>query len=114
MARKKQDALAELDAAILEMANDAYAAGAMDEAMHRQITMRQLGTEAAAAARPLTGEDIRALREEANMSQAVFARYLNMTPHYLSRLERGAQQPTGTTLALLNVIRRHGMEMVLG
>jgi putative transcriptional regulator len=47
------------------------------------------------------------------MSQAVFARHLNLTVGYVSQLERGAKQPTGATLALLNVIRRKGIEAVL-
>jgi putative transcriptional regulator len=30
----------------------------------------------------------------------------------VSRLERGAKQPTGATLALLNVIKRKGIEVM--
>ena len=43
----------------------------------------------------------------------MFARYLNVSLGYLSQLERGAKQPTGAALALLNVIRRKGMEAIL-
>jgi putative transcriptional regulator len=53
------------------------------------------------------------MREEANLSQAAFARYLNLTPGYISQLERGIKQPKGPALALLNVIRRKGVEVVL-
>jgi putative transcriptional regulator len=62
---------------------------------------------------PISGEDIRRLREEAHMSQAVFARYLNLTVGYVSQLERGAKRPTGPALVLLNVIRRKGIEAIL-
>jgi len=62
---------------------------------------------------PLTGDDIRAIREHARMSQAVFAQYLNLTVGYVSQLERGAKRPTGAALVLLNVIRRKGIEAIL-
>jgi putative transcriptional regulator len=61
----------------------------------------------------MTGKQIRAVRERAKMSQAVFARYLNLTAGYISLLERGTKQPTGPALALLNVIRRKGIEVIL-
>ncbi len=47
------------------------------------------------------------------MSQAVFARYLNVTTGYVSQLERGTKRPNGAALALLDVIRRKGIEVVL-
>ena len=49
---------------------------------------------------PLSGEEIRALREQAHMSQAVFARHLNLTVGYISQLERGAKHPTGPAPSL--------------
>ena len=61
----------------------------------------------------LSGEEIRALREKAHLSQAVFAHYLNLTVGYVSQLERGAKRPTGPALVLLNVIRRKGIEAIL-
>jgi putative transcriptional regulator len=47
------------------------------------------------------------------MSQAVFARYLNLSAGHISQLERGLKRPTGPALALLNVIRRKGIEAIL-
>jgi putative transcriptional regulator len=47
------------------------------------------------------------------MSQSVFAAVLNVTSGYLSQLERGEKRPTGAALAMLNVIRRKGIEAVL-
>lgn len=40
---------------------------------------------------PLKGEDIRALREKAHLSQTVLARYLNLTVGYVSQLECGTK-----------------------
>jgi putative transcriptional regulator len=98
---------------ILEMAEAQRGLGIMDAAMHEKITLRHLGDQAAATAEPMTAEDIRALRERAHVSQAVFARYLNITVGYVSQLERGVKRPTGPALVLLNVIRRKGIEAIL-
>jgi putative transcriptional regulator len=80
-----------------------------------KITMRVLArrTIPAATLTTLTPEDIRALRENARMSQAVFACILNVTPSYVAKLERGASRPTGPALALLSVIKRKGIEAIL-
>jgi putative transcriptional regulator len=64
-------------------------------------------------AKPISGEEVRKLRERANLSQAAFARFLNLSVGYVSQLERGAKQPKGPALALLNVIRRKGLEAIL-
>ena len=99
--------------AILETADDMRRIGVMDAATHAKITMRHLGDKADVLPEPISGGDIRKLREDAHMSQAVFARHLNLTTGYVSQLERGAKQPTGPALVLLNVIRRKGIEAIL-
>ena len=111
MAKKTQPS--RLTKALLEMADDARRAGVMDAATHAKITMRHLGDGPDVLAEPITGDDIRKLREDAHLSQAVFARYLNLTTGYVSQLERGAKRPTGPALVLLNVIRRKGIEAIL-
>ena len=103
---------ARLDAALLEMAQDMRGTLLSKETADK-ITMRVLGDKAPAKPAPLDPDEIRALREQAHMSQTVFACLLNITPGYLSQLERGAKRPTGPALALLHVIRRKGIEAVL-
>jgi putative transcriptional regulator len=97
-----------------ETADGMLKTGVIDNTTHRKITMRDLADDGAPLVEPLTGADIRSLRERAHMSQAVFARYLNLTVDHVSKLERGAKHPTGAALVLLNVIRRLGMQAVLG
>ena len=99
--------------ALLETAQDMHKAGILNDESYGKITMRHLGVKDRAEIEPLTGEDIRAIRERAHMSQAVFAHYLNVTVGYVSQLERGAKRPTGAALVLLNVIRRKGIEAIL-
>jgi len=98
---------------LLETARDMRKSGIMSKATHKKITMRHMGEAAPAVAATLTGPEIRALREAANLSQAVFARYLHLTTGYVSQLERGAKQPTGPALVLLDVIRRKGIGAIL-
>jgi putative transcriptional regulator len=100
-----------LTRALLETADDMREGGLLDKAAYEKITLRHLGAKETPQADPITGEQIRALREQAHMSQAVFARYLNLTVGYIS--ERGAKRPTGATLVLLNVIRRKGINAIL-
>ncbi len=111
MASKKHPS--RLTKALLETADDMRGVGVLDEAAHQKITLRHLGDQANAVTEPITAQEIRSMRERAQVSQAVFARYLNLTVGYVSQLERGAKRPTGPALALLNVIRRKGIEAIL-
>jgi len=107
---KKMSSLVE---SILENARDLRDAGLMDDEAYRQITVRYLGKEPLPTAKPISSRQIRNLRERANLSQAAFARTLNLSTGYISQLERGTKQPKGPALALLNVIRRKGFEAIL-
>jgi len=95
---------------LMEMADAQRRLGIMDEATHQKITARHLGSAALPTAAPITAAQVREIREQAHLSQAALARYLNMTAGYVSQLERGATQAKGPALALLNVIRRKGIE----
>jgi len=102
-----------LTEAILEMAGDLHVLGMMNDEEYKTITVRHLGEQAVPAEVPISGEEIRSLRESAHMSQAVFARHLNLTAGYISQIERGAKQPKGPALALLNVMKRKGVDVIL-
>jgi putative transcriptional regulator len=85
----------------------------VDNSAAAKITMRHIDKGQTAEVAPLSPEEIRAVRDRARMSQAVFARHLNVTTGYVSQLERGAKHPTGTALVLLHVIRRKGIETIM-
>jgi putative transcriptional regulator len=101
-----------IDEALLEMAQD-FHGSIVSDATADKITMRILGKKSfpAATHTALSPKEIRSLR--GNLSQAVFARVLNVTTGYVSQLERGAKRPTGAALALLSVIKRKGIEAIL-
>jgi putative transcriptional regulator len=99
---------------MLEAAQAMRVSGLIGNATHEKITMRHLGDELGdAPAVVLSGEEIREMREKANLSQAVFAHFLKVTVGYVSQLERGTKRPTGPTLVLLDVIRRKGFGEIL-
>ena len=98
---------------IVEMAEAQRRLGIMDETSYQKITVRHLGPDALPATEPITPAEVRAVREQARLSQAALARYLNMTTGYVSQLERVATQAKGPALVLLNVIRRKGIEALL-
>jgi putative transcriptional regulator len=110
MAKKTQSRLSR---EIVEMASDQHRAGIMDAATYQKITIRHLGENARKLSQPISGEEIRELRERANLSQAALASMMNLTVGYVSQLERGVKQPKGPSLAILNILRRKGLEAIL-
>jgi putative transcriptional regulator len=109
---KKSKTNRRLTEELLETAQDIRTSGIMSRAAHEKITKRHLGEAASPTVVP-SGKEIRAMREKAHLSQAVFAHYLNLTAGYVSQLERGAKRPTGPALVLLDVIRRKGIDAIL-
>lgn len=96
---------------LLATAKDMRDVGAMSKETYEKITLRHI--KGAPKMPPVTGAQIRLMRVRAKLSQGVFAGYLNVSTGYLSQLERGAKKPTGAALALLNVIKRKGIEAIL-
>jgi putative transcriptional regulator len=94
-------------ASIHETAEGLHAAGVM-----ARQTMRKFDAACLTPVRPLTPEEIRALREREGASQAVFARYLNVTTGLISQWERGEKHPQEASLKLLSLVVRHGLGTV--
>lgn len=61
----------------------------------------------------LSAGQIKALRESAHLSQAVFAAVLNTSLSTVQKWEIGEKRPSGPSLKLLNLIQRKGLEAVL-
>ena len=94
-------------ASIHETAEDLCYAGVMDK-----CTMRDFDDLCLTPVRPLSSEEIRSLRLRERASQAVFARYLNVTPGLVSQWERGEKHPQGASLKLLALVDRNGLSAV--
>lgn len=61
----------------------------------------------------LTPRQIKKLREDACVSQAVFAAILNTSVSAVQKWEIGDKKPSGPSLKLLSLIQRKGLEVVL-
>lgn len=59
---------------------------------------------------PLPPSAIKRLRETLQVSQVVFAKLLNTSVSTVQKWEVGDKRPSGPSLKLLNVVRRHGIE----
>lgn len=101
--KARSDALA----AVHETAAGLHRAGLVDRA-----TMREFDALCLTTVETLSPEDIRALREREQVSQPVFAHYLNVSKGLISQWERGEKRPDGPSLKLLNLVRSKGLEAI--
>jgi putative transcriptional regulator len=90
-----------------ETAEGLHVAGVMDKR-----TMREFDDLCLTPVRPLKPKEIRALRLREGASQAVFARYLNVTTGLVSQWERGEKHPQGPSLKLLALVAKNGLQAV--
>ncbi len=96
-----------LMASIHETAEGLHAAGLMNK-----LTMRKFDEMCLTPIPRLKPRQIRDLRLREGASQAVFARYLNVTTGLISLWERGQKRPQGTSLKLLALVVRNGLAAV--
>jgi putative transcriptional regulator len=75
-------------------------------------TLREFDELCLTAIKPLPPQKIRQLRLREGASQAVFARYLNVSTGLVSQWERGEKKPQGASLKLLNLVAEKGLEAV--
>ncbi len=102
--RPKRRILAEIH----ESARGLHGAGLISKRRMREFdALCQLDIE------DMPAEKIKALREEAHVSQAVFAAVLNTSVSTVQKWEVGDKRPSGPSLKLLNLIERKGLEALL-
>ncbi|SEH27785.1 helix-turn-helix domain-containing protein [Magnetospirillum fulvum] len=82
-------------------------AGLVDKA-----TMREFDALCLTPVEPMTPDEIRALREREQVSQPVFAHYLNVRKDAVSKWERGEKRPDGPSLKLLNLVKARGLASI--
>jgi putative transcriptional regulator len=94
------------------------------EAIHRPVSgMERVGAIGKATlgeydetrltrAPPIAPADIKRLREANNVSQPVFARYLNTSESTVEKWETGANKPSGAALKLLTLVQTHGLQIL--
>lgn len=94
-------------AAIHETMEALHTVGAIDKQ-----TMRDFDEACLTPIRPLKPDEIKAIREKEQVSQTVFANYLNVTSSLISKWERGEKRPSGASLKLLTLVEKNGLSSV--
>ena len=61
---------------------------------------------------PMAPAEIKQLREANNVSQRVFARYLNTSESTVQKWESGAKRPSPPLRKLLSVVQKHGLQVL--
>jgi putative transcriptional regulator len=74
--------------------------------------MRQFDESCLTPIHEFTPEEIQALREREQVSQTVFAHYLNVSKDSVSRWERGDKRPDGPSLKLLSLVEKKGLAAI--
>ncbi len=92
-------------ASVHETASDLHDANLLDKK-----TMSRFDSLCLAPVEQISPEGIRALRRRNRLSQAVFARYLNVSRSSVSQWERGEKSPSSTALKLLSILDRKGLD----
>ena len=82
--------------------------GAIDKA-----TMKRFDSACLTPVGVFPPEAIKRIRQTANMSQAIFAKALNVTTSLVSQWERGDKKPSGPSAKLLALADRKGIEAIL-
>ena len=93
--------------AVHETATGMFEAGVMD-----QITMREFDILCLPKIEKLEPQKIKAIRETAQVSQAVFAAVLNTSVSTVQKWEIGQKHPSGTALKLLHIVEKRGLEAI--
>ena len=94
---------------VYETANDLFSTGIMNmrrlqayEAIYQALQVPQY-----------TGEQVKALRSSLQVSQSVFAMYINTSTSTVRAWEAGKKNPGGPSCKLLDIISRKGIEILL-
>jgi putative transcriptional regulator len=77
-----------------------------------KATMREFDALCLTPVTPMAPEEIVALRKREQVSQPVFASYLNVRRDAVSKWERGEKRPDGPSLKLLNLVRSKGLRSI--
>jgi len=75
-------------------------------------TMRDFDVSCLTSIEKLSAKEIAKVRKNAGVSQAVFAKYLNVTVSLISQWERGEKEPRGPSLKLLTLVQKKGLESI--
>jgi putative transcriptional regulator len=95
-------------ATVHEVAEELHQQGIIDK-----VTMKDFDEGCLDTPPFLSPGEIKKIREATNLSQPVFARYLNVSKNLVSAWERGVKKPGGPALRLLSIVKRKGITAII-
>ena len=78
-----------------------------------KTTMREFDAFCLTRVEAMSGGEIQGMREREGVSQAVFARHLNVSTKLVSDWERDVKRPSGPSLKLLSLVKSKGLQSIL-
>lgn len=88
------------------------AAGMLKAGTIDKATMRRFDATCLTVPAEIGPVQIKQLREANNVSQPVFARYLNTSESTVEKWEAGAKRPSAMALKLLSLVQKHGLQIL--
>lgn len=76
-------------------------------------TMREFDAACLPPVKEFSSQEIKKIRLREKLSQPVFAKYLNTTTSTIKQWEIGEKHPRGTSLKLLNLIEKKGIQILI-
>lgn len=83
-------------------------AGAIDS-----VTMRKFDAMCLTPVHDFSAEQVKALRLKYQLSQSVFALYLNVSDKLIKKWEQGESKPRGPALKMLILVEKKGLDAIV-
>jgi len=77
-----------------------------------QVTIRKFGQMNVPPVSPLKLDEIKSIRENSHVSQAVLACLLNTSLSTVQKWEIDQKRPAGTALKPLHLVQKHGLKII--
>ena len=99
----KSDAFEAIHSAVAGM----YKAGTIEKE-----TMHSFDESCLSVPESIEPAQIKSIRESQQVSQPVFARYLNTSESTVEKWESGVKRPSGMAIKLLMIVQKHGLKVL--
>jgi putative transcriptional regulator len=76
------------------------------------VTMREFDALCLPPLKDYTPDDIRKIRQDSKVSQAVFAKFLNVKTITVAAWEQGTKKPGSTAVKILDIVERKGLNVL--
>lgn len=97
---------------VLEVAHD-IAKGLYEADLIDAMTMREFDALCLPPVEDFSASQIKKIRLKEKVSQPVFARCLNTSTSTIKQWEQGEKHPRGTSLKLLNLVAKKGLNVLM-